>query len=119
MVDLMSFKLQIKFAFLSIERGARPWNGFAKRTISFFVPAASVPSALPIARQTAQMSRGGAAAEALAVVRGGVITGERPTRHGRILFSRALDADDAAWCPRILPGAAVEHQPVGRLEAEA
>ena len=34
-------------------------------------------------------------------------------------FSRALDADDAAWCARILTAAAVEHQPVSRAEAEA
>ena len=33
--------------------------------------------------------------------------------------SRALDADDADWCVRILTAAAVEHQPVSRAEAEA
>ena len=59
------------------------------------------------------------AALALAVVRDGVITGEGPTTKGRIHFSRALDADDAAWCARILTATAVEHQPVSRAEAEA
>jgi hypothetical protein len=59
------------------------------------------------------------AAQALAVVRDGVITGEGPTTKGRVHFSRALDADDAAWCARILTAAAVEHQPVSRAEAEA
>jgi hypothetical protein len=59
------------------------------------------------------------AALALAVVRDGVITGEGPTTKGRVHFSRALDADDAAWCARILTAAAVEHEPVSRAEAEA
>jgi hypothetical protein len=59
------------------------------------------------------------AAQALAVVRDGVITGEGPTTRGRVHFSRALDADDAAWCARILTATAVEHQPVSRAEAEA
>src|SRR5207244_7169223 len=59
------------------------------------------------------------AAHALTVVRDGVITGEGPTTKGRIHFSRALDADDAAWCARILTAAAVEHQPVCRAEVEA
>jgi hypothetical protein len=59
------------------------------------------------------------AAQALAVVRDGVITGEGPTTKGRMHFSRALDAFDAAWCARILTAAAVEHQPVSRAEAEA
>jgi hypothetical protein len=59
------------------------------------------------------------AALALAVVRDGVITGEGPTTRGRVHFSRALDADDAAWCARILTATAVEHQPVSRAEAEA
>jgi hypothetical protein len=34
-------------------------------------------------------------------------------------FSRALDADDAAWCARILTAMAVDDQPVSRAEAEA
>jgi len=59
------------------------------------------------------------AARALAIVRDGVITGEGPTTRGRVHFSRALDADDAGWCARILTAAAVEHQPVSRAEAEA
>src|SRR6478672_11478393 len=59
------------------------------------------------------------AALALTIVRDGVITGEGPTTKGRIHFSRALDADDAAWCARILTASAVEHQPVSRAEAEA
>ncbi|KRR28533.1 hypothetical protein CQ14_41280 [Bradyrhizobium lablabi] len=59
------------------------------------------------------------AAHALTIVRDGVITGEGPTTKGRIHFSRALDADDAAWCARILTVSAVEHQPVSRAEIEA
>src|SRR3978361_1838708 len=59
------------------------------------------------------------AAHALTIVRDGVITGEGPTARGRIHFSRALDADDAAWCARILTASAVAHQPVSRAEAEA
>lgn len=59
------------------------------------------------------------AAQALTIVRDGVITGEGPTTKGRIHFSRELDADDAAWCARILTATAVEHQPVSRAEAEA
>src|SRR5712672_4240225 len=59
------------------------------------------------------------AALALPIVRDGVSTGEGPTTKGRIHFSRALDAADAAWCARILTATAVEHQPVSRAEAEA
>jgi hypothetical protein len=59
------------------------------------------------------------AAQALGIVRDGVITGEGPTTKGRVHFSRALDADDAAWCARILTAAGVENQPVSRAEAEA
>ena len=59
------------------------------------------------------------AAHALTIVRDGVITGEGPTTRGRIHFSRALDADDAAWCARILTVGAVEHEPVSRAEVEA
>src|SRR4051812_30256392 len=68
--------------------------------------------------QTSKISCGNSAALALAVVRDGVITGEGPTTRGRVHFSRALDAYDAAWCVRILTAAAVEHQPVSRAEAE-
>jgi hypothetical protein len=59
------------------------------------------------------------AAQALAVVRDGVITGEGPTAKGRVHFSRALDAADAALCERILTSSAVEHQPISRAEVEA
>jgi hypothetical protein len=59
------------------------------------------------------------AALALNIVRDGVITGEGPTTKGRAHFSRALDADDAAWCARILTATAVDNQPVSRAEAEA
>src|ERR1700676_1985006 len=59
------------------------------------------------------------AAQALTVVRDGVVTAEGPTTSGRVHFSRELDADDAAWCARILTATAVEHQPVSRAEAEA
>jgi hypothetical protein len=60
-----------------------------------------------------------AAANALTVVRDGVITGEGPTTRGRMHFSRSLDADDAAWCARILTAAGVAQDPVSRAEAEA
>src|ERR1700755_3214033 len=60
-----------------------------------------------------------AAALALAVVRDGGIPGEGPTTKGRVHFSRALDADDADWCARILTATALEHEPVSRAEAEA
>jgi hypothetical protein len=59
------------------------------------------------------------AAQALNVVRDGVITGEGPTTRGRVHFSRALDAFDAAWCARILTASAVDDLPVSRTEAEA
>src|SRR6202789_4641194 len=59
------------------------------------------------------------AALALTVVRDGVITGEGPPTKGRVHFSRELDADDVAWCERILTASAVAHQPVSRAEAEA
>src|SRR5436853_4782145 len=73
---------------------------------------AELPGALsPSCRATA--------AHALTIIRDGVITGEGPTTKGRIHFSRALDADDAAWCARILTATAVENQPVSRAEAEA
>ncbi|MDH6258127.1 hypothetical protein [Bradyrhizobium sp. BR13661] len=59
------------------------------------------------------------AAHALTIVRDGVITGEGPTTKGRMHFSRSLDADDTAWCARILTAVAVNDQPVSRAEAEA
>jgi hypothetical protein len=55
---------------------------------------------------------------ALGLVRDGVITGEGPTTRGRIHFSRAIDAQDAAWCARILTAITVADQPVSRAEAE-
>jgi hypothetical protein len=71
---------------------------------------------------TVEMSRSDGrdiAAYVLGIVRDGVITGEGPTTRGRIHFSRALDAQDAAWCARILTAIAVADQPVSRAEAEA
>ncbi|WOH78831.1 hypothetical protein RX327_23240 [Bradyrhizobium sp. BEA-2-5] len=59
------------------------------------------------------------AAHALSIVRDGVITGEGPTTKGRVHFSRSLDADDTAWCLRILTATAVNDQPVSRAEIEA
>lgn len=58
------------------------------------------------------------AASMLAIVRDGVITGEGPTTGGRVHFSRVLDADDVAWCARILTAAAVNDRPISRAEAE-
>lgn len=58
------------------------------------------------------------AAQALCIVRDGVITGEGPTTKGRVHFSRALDALDAAWCQQILTAVAILDQPVSRAEAE-
>src|ERR1700686_2036809 len=58
------------------------------------------------------------AAQALTVVRDGVITGAGPTTRGRVHFSRALDAFDAAWCARMLTATAVADQPGSRAEAE-
>jgi hypothetical protein len=82
--------------------------------------ASTLKVAEPIgALEPSKISCRNTAAQALTVVRDGVITGEGPTTKGRIHFSRALDADDAAWCARILTATAVEHQPVSRAEAEA
>ena len=78
-----------------------------------------VATAEPTALEPSKISCRNTAAQALAVVRDGVITGEGPTTRGRVHFSRELDADDAAWCARILTATAVEHQPVSRAEAEA
>src|ERR1035437_3060764 len=82
--------------------------------------APAAKSAEPIgALEPSKISCRNTAALALTVVRDGVITGEGPTTRGRVHFSRALDADDAAWCARILTATAVDHQPVSRAEAEA
>ncbi|UYO47537.1 hypothetical protein KQX64_16160 [Rhodopseudomonas palustris] len=59
------------------------------------------------------------AAQALGVVRDGIITGEGPTTRGRVHFSRTLDAADTAWCMGILTASAVDNQPISRAEAEA
>src|SRR6201986_4996315 len=72
-----------------------------------------------VALEPSKISCRNTAAQALAVVRDGVITGEGPTTKGRVHFSRALDSHDAAWCERILTATAVKHQPVGRAEAAA
>jgi hypothetical protein len=80
---------------------------------------AGMPAERVGALEPSEISCRNTAALALTIVRDGVITGEGPTTKGRIHFSRALDADDAAWCARILTATAVEHQPVSRAEAEA
>ena len=53
---------------------------------------------------------------ALGLVRDGVITGEGPTTRGRIHFSRALDAQDAALCARTLTAMAVADEPMSHAE---
>jgi len=70
-----------------------------------------------VALEPSKISCRNTAAQALAVVRDGVITGEGPTTRGRVHFSRALDRYDAAWCGRILTATAVENQPISRAEA--
>jgi hypothetical protein len=80
--------------------------------------ALKLPEPIP-ALEPSRISCRDTAAQALAVVRDGVITGEGPTTRGRVHFSRALDAFDAAWCARILTATAVDDQPVSRAEAEA
>jgi len=80
--------------------------------------ALKLPEPIP-ALEPSRISCRDTAAQALTVVRDGVITGEGPTTRGRVHFSRALDAFDAAWCARILTATAVDHQPVSRAEAEA
>jgi len=85
-------------------------------TMSVPLATAAEPTAVI---QPNEISCRNTAALALTVVRDGVITGEGPTTRGRVHFSRALDADDADLCARILTSTAVEHQPVSRAEAEA
>jgi hypothetical protein len=80
---------------------------------------ASQVDASQVVLEPSRISCRNTAARALAIVRDGVITGEGPTTKGRVHFSRALDAHDAAWCERILTATAVEHQPVSRAEAAA
>src|SRR6266545_6139576 len=79
---------------------------------------ANIADATAEASDVPQPSCRKTAAHALTVVRDGVITGEGPTTKGRIHFSRSLDADDTAWCARILTATAVNDQPVSRAEAE-
>lgn len=64
------------------------------------------------------IANGEVAANALSVLRDGVITGEGPTARGRVHFSRALDGDDANWCARILTAPGIDDQPVSRAEAQ-
>src|SRR5215475_14604820 len=85
------------------------------RSVTMSVPCLEAAVDLDVLQPTCRDS----AAHALTIVRDGVITGEGPTTKGRVHFSRELDADDAAWCARILSASAVEHQPVSRAEAEA
>src|SRR6266704_5976409 len=80
---------------------------------------AAMPAERVGALEPSDISCRDTAAHALTIVRDGVITGEGPTTKGRVHFSRELDADDAAWCARILTATAVEDQPVSRAEAEA
>lgn len=80
---------------------------------------AALALAEPTILQPSEITDRMAVAQALAVVRDGVITGEGPTARGRVHFSRALDSIDAAWCARLLTAAAVDNQPVSRAEAEA
>ena len=79
---------------------------------------AAVPAEPSGAIEPSQIADRATAAQALAIVRDGVITGEGPTTKGRIHFSRALDAADADLCARILTAQAVAGQPVSRAEAE-
>jgi hypothetical protein len=85
---------------------------------------ASIISSEPLSElirkiETSSVADRDVSASALAFVRDGVITGEGPTTSGRVHFSRALDAGDAAWCARILNAAANTNEPVSRAEAEA
>jgi len=81
-------------------------------------PLAKLPEPI-VTLEPAEISCRDSAALALTIVRDGVITGEGPTTKGRVHFSRALDAFDAAWCVRILTATAVDQEPVSRAEAEA
>jgi hypothetical protein len=84
------------------------------RSVTMSVPRLEAADDLGVLQPTCRDS----AAHALTIVRDGVITGEGPTTRGRVHFSRCLDADDAAWCARIMTATAVEHEPVSRAEAE-
>lgn len=52
--------------------------------------------------RTSQIVTSELAADALADIRTGVITGEGPSAGGRIHFSRTLDRQDAAFCAQVL-----------------
>ncbi|ETR75510.1 hypothetical protein X566_22675 [Afipia sp. P52-10] len=69
--------------------------------------------------ESSSIATGEQAAEALAFVRDGVITGEGPTTAGRVHFSRSLDVRDAEWCARILTARGVNETAVSRQEAQA
>ena len=69
--------------------------------------------------ESSPIANGDDAAEALAFVRDGVITGEGPTTAGRVHFSRSLDAHDADWCARILTARGINETAVSRAEAQA
>ncbi len=55
---------------------------------------------------------------ALRTVLAGVITGEGPTTQGRVHYSRALDAEDAALCARILTARGMDQAAVTHGEAD-
>ncbi len=57
------------------------------------------------------------AADALADLRNGIITGDGPTALGRAHFSRTIDAQDTAFCRQILM-APESQAPVSRKEAD-
>ncbi len=69
--------------------------------------------------ESSEAASGAEAAEALAFVRDGVITGEGPTTAGRVHFSRSLDAHDADWCARILTARGINETAVSREETLA
>lgn len=66
--------------------------------------------------RTSQIVTSDLAAEALADIRTGVITGEGPTATGRIHFSRTLDRQDAAFVAQVLT--APREGAVTRAEAQ-
>ncbi len=55
---------------------------------------------------------------ALRTVLAGVITGEGPTTQGRVHHSRAIDAEDAALCARILTARGMDQAAVTHGEAD-
>jgi hypothetical protein len=93
-------------------------RGFGRRKSSIMSAFAGISYELIGAVEKSKNDRDVAVC-ALGIVRDGVITGEGPTTSGRIHFSRVLDAQDAAWCARILTTMAKADEPVSRAEAEA